>query len=252
MEPNGSPLEPPTGSSGPGAGDAPPPAEKPQGGPPPAAAAPTPPAAEPPPAMAGGPPSGPGRPGSPPPGEGGRRQGKGGRRPDRPGGGPGGGRPGGGGGGGGPGREGRGPGPGPGGRPQRQPWSKPDFLARAVESGLDKAFLDGALEFARSLGPAVGPHQVRSIFGEVLRQEMTGFDAARFLLLKPRLAFLAAQSGRTEMREMRTVLERAVEKVCAEGVPDEERAERFERFSRGLEAILAYHKFYERKQGERA
>jgi CRISPR type III-A-associated protein Csm2 len=82
--------------------------------------------------------------------------------------------------------------------------------------------------------------------------EMTGFDLERFLLLKPRLAYLAARSGRSEMRELRTVLDRAIDRVCAEGIADEERLVRFERFSRCLEAVLAYHKMYERKQGERA
>jgi CRISPR type III-A-associated protein Csm2 len=119
-----------------------------------------------------------------------------------------------------------------------------------VESGIDRAFIEGALEFARSLGPGLAAGQVRGIFGEVVRQEIGGLDPARLLLLKPRLAYLAARAGRSEMRELRTVLERGLEKVCAEGIPDEERQARFERFSQGLEAILAYHKSHERKQGE--
>ena len=94
--------------------------------------------------------------------------------------------------------------------------------------------------------------QVRTVFGEVMRQEMVGFDLERFLLLRPRLAYVAARAGRTEMKELRMVLDRGVDKVCADGIADDERRARFERFSRGLEAILAYHRMYERKQGERA
>ncbi len=160
------------------------------------------------------------------------------RRPER---GPGDRRPGGGG------REGRAQ-----ARPQHQPWSRPDFLARAVEGGIDRAFIESASEFARSMGPNLNSGLVRGIYGEVMRQEMTGFDSARFLLLKPRLAYIAARAGRSEARELRAVLERGVEKVCAEGIADEERAARFERFTRCFEAILAYHRVHERKGGERA
>lgn len=120
-----------------------------------------------------------------------------------------------------------------------------------MEGGIDRAFLDTALEFARSLGGNLNTNLVRNIYGEVLRQELSGFDPAKFLLLKPRLAYLAARSGRTEMKELRTVLDRGVEKVCADGIADGERASRFERFTRCFEAILAYHKTYERKGGER-
>jgi CRISPR type III-A-associated protein Csm2 len=89
---------------------------------------------------------------------------------------------------------------------------------------------------------------VRSIYGEVLRQEMSGFDATRFLLLRPRLAWLASRAGRTEVRELRTVLDRGIDKVCAEGISDDERRARFDRFAQGLEAILNYHRMYERKE----
>ena len=137
-------------------------------------------------------------------------------------------------------------------KPQNQAWAKPDFLAKAVEGGIDRSFIEGAQEFARALGGAFTPGEFRSVYGELMRQEMTSLDPARLLLLKPRLAWLAARAGRSEVREMRTVLERGIDRICAEGIADGERQARLDRFSRGLEAILAYHKMYERKQGERA
>jgi CRISPR type III-A-associated protein Csm2 len=148
--------------------------------------------------------------------------------------------------------------PGPGGgerrgppHEQRQPWSKPDFLARAVKEGLDREFIETALELARALGPGISAGQFRSVFGEVLRQEARGVDAARLLLLKPRLAYLAARSGRSEVKELRAVLERGLEAVCAEEISAEEQKERFDRFAQCLEAILSYQRVYERRAGER-
>jgi len=120
-----------------------------------------------------------------------------------------------------------------------------------VEGGIDRQFIESAYEFARAVGSNLSSNHFRFIHGEVMRQELAGFDAERFLLLKPRLAYLAARAGRAEMRDLRTILDRGVEKVCAEGIADEERQARFDRFSRCLEAILAYHRAYERKQGER-
>jgi CRISPR type III-A-associated protein Csm2 len=120
-----------------------------------------------------------------------------------------------------------------------------------VKGGIDREFVEAALEFARAVGPGLAVSQVRSIFGEVARQELQGLDPARLLLLKPRLAYLAARAQRSEMRDLRAVLERGLEAVCAEGIDAAEQRVRFERFSEGFQAILAYQRVQERKQGER-
>jgi len=143
-------------------------------------------------------------------------------------------------------------GPPQGHQPQgRQPWSKPDFLARAVKDGIDKEFIDGAAEFARSVGSGISPIHLRGIFGELARQEVSGPDPVRLLLIRPRLAYLTARAGRAEMKDLRQVIERGLEPVCAEGVSDEERAARLDRLCRGVEAIFAYQRMHERKGGER-
>ncbi len=134
----------------------------------------------------------------------------------------------------------------------RQPWSKPDFLARAVKDGIDKEFIDGAAEFARSVGSGISPIHLRGIFGELARQEVSGPDPTRLLLIRPRLAYLTARAGRGEMKDLRQVIERGLEPVCAEGISDEERAVRLDRLCRGVEAIFAYQRMHERKGGERS
>lgn len=136
-------------------------------------------------------------------------------------------------------------------RQQHQPWAKQDFLARAVKSGIDREFIDSAREFARAVGPGFSSGQVRGIYGEILRQEAGGLDPARLLLLKPRLAYLASGQGRNELRDLRAVLERAIDAIAGEDAAEEERRARFERFALGFEAILSYHKGFERKQGDR-
>jgi len=136
-------------------------------------------------------------------------------------------------------------------RPQYQSWPRLDFLARAVREGIDREFLKDAAEFARWVGPGLGFPQLRSVFGEVARQEMSGLDPARLLLLKPRMAYLAARAGRGEMRDFRGVLERAVDAVSPDGGAGHEGQARLDRLSQGLEAILSYGKVHERRQGER-
>jgi len=120
-----------------------------------------------------------------------------------------------------------------------------------VKSGIDRGFIDDAREFARAVGPGLGPGPVRGIYGEIVRQESGGLDPARLLLLKPRLAYLTAGGGRAELRDLRAVIERAFDAVAGEDAPEEERRARFERFALGFEAILSYHKGFERKQGDR-
>lgn len=85
---------------------------------------------------------------------------------------------------------------------------------------------------------------VRGVYGEVARLDLRGIEGAadRLLLLKPRLACLAAREGGAGLSSFRRILEEGIDKVLeAEGA---ERQIRFERFRDGLEAMLAYQRVH--------
>jgi len=78
--------------------------------------------------------------------------------------------------------------------------------------------------------------QIRNIFNEVKKMQMKGFDWNKLLLLKPKLAYMAARPGAKKGTEiMRDVLTTAIDKVNND-------EKRFENFVNFFEAILAYHR----------
>lgn len=92
--------------------------------------------------------------------------------------------------------------------------------------------------------------QLRKFFGEVKRQQMTGYDETEFVMLKPKLAYAvgrAKQNGRKnkyqKIEDFYTVMADAIDKV--EKVPDKQKA--FKNFITAFEAIVAYHKAAEKK-----
>ncbi len=92
--------------------------------------------------------------------------------------------------------------------------------------------------------------QLRKFFGEVKRQQMTGYDETEFVMLKPKLAYAvgrAKQNGRRnkyqKIEDFYTVMADAIDKV--EQVPDKNKA--FKNFITAFEAIVAYHKAAEKK-----
>ncbi len=136
------------------------------------------------------------------------------------------------------------PGGGPSGPPRRPVWEKTAFLAEAVANGIDREFIKTAQHFAREAGRAIDLSAVRGVYGEVARLDLRGIEGAadRLLLLKPRLACLAAREGGAGLSSFRRILEEGIDKVLeAEGA---ERQTRFERFRDGLEAMLAYQRAY--------
>ena len=92
--------------------------------------------------------------------------------------------------------------------------------------------------------------QLRKFFGEVKRQQMTGYDATEFVMLKPKLAYAvgrAKQNGKKgrhmKIEDFYMVLADAIDKV--ENCSDKPKA--FRNFITAFEAIVAYHKAAERK-----
>ena len=92
--------------------------------------------------------------------------------------------------------------------------------------------------------------QLRKFFGEVKRQQMTGYDETEFVMLKPKLAYAvgrAKQNGRKgkyqKIEDFYLVMADAIDKVVKS--PDKGKA--FNNFITAFEAVVAYHKAAEKK-----
>ena len=92
--------------------------------------------------------------------------------------------------------------------------------------------------------------QLRKFFGEVKRQQMTGYDETKFVMLKPKLAYAvgrAKQNGRRgkylKIEDFYFVMADAIDKV----VESTDKKKAFNNFITAFEAVVAYHKAAEKK-----
>jgi len=87
-------------------------------------------------------------------------------------------------------------------------------------------------------------NQLRKFFGEVKRQQMTGYKESSFLLLKPKLAYTVgrAKDGKKyyKIEDLYNVLSNAIDVVSDKETTDKQQA--FKNFIAIFEAIVAYHK----------
>ena len=114
-------------------------------------------------------------------------------------------------------------------------------FAQAVRSGIDANFINAASSFGEAI-KSVSTSQIRNIFGSIKKMEMEAdFDFARFLMLKPRVAYARKREGKKEFGAMADEITRAIDAVSEEK-DETKRQERFRRFCQGFEAILAYHR----------
>lgn len=130
---------------------------------------------------------------------------------------------------------------------------------------IDRIILEGhpetMVQVSRELGERLAKgglttHQLRNLYGEVRRivMEVEQAEAGasggagklsprvwwRILLLKPRVAYQASRIQRRDnpMLLLQEALERAIDRI-------EQNPERFHRFVDFMEAILAYHRYYQ-------
>ena len=92
--------------------------------------------------------------------------------------------------------------------------------------------------------------QLRRFFGEVKRQQLTGYDDTDFVMLKPKLAYAvgrAKQNGRRDshqkIEDFYLIMADAIDKVQTSS----DKTKAFKNFITVFEAIVAYHKAEERK-----
>lgn len=94
--------------------------------------------------------------------------------------------------------------------------------------------------------------QLRKFFGEVKRQQMTGYVESSFVLLKPKLAYAVGRaksdSNKTikfyKIEDLYNVLADAIDIVVGKETVDKNKA--FRNFISIFEAIVAYHKAAEK------
>lgn len=115
-----------------------------------------------------------------------------------------------------------------------------------IQDKVTAASVAFAEKFGKYLGTDEQPNgkahlstsQIRKFYGEVKRQQMTGYSPTDFILLKPKLAYAVGRDKKsqknTKIQDFYDVIADAIGKVNTE--------HSFENFVKIFEAIVAYHK----------
>ncbi len=134
-------------------------------------------------------------------------------------------------------------------------WNRNDLIsASELQGEITKETVEFAERFGDYLAKDEGKEgpkplttsQLRKFFGEVKRQQLTGYDPTNFVMLKPKLAYAVGRAKQTrgsyKIEDFYYVLADAIDKV--EQSPDKQKA--FKNFITAFEAIVAYHKASEK------
>jgi len=141
-------------------------------------------------------------------------------------------------------------------------WDVNGKYDKILESEVRTKVTTWTVDFAEAFGEylatsdiyneALSTSQLRRFFGEVKRQQMTGYDETDFAMLKPKLAYAVGRaekksSGKEKhykIKDFYDVMADAINQV--EKCPKEDRQKAFKNFIAIFEAIVAYHKKYEK------
>lgn len=97
---------------------------------------------------------------------------------------------------------------------------------------------DRQLPIGKSAGDKMTSSQLRRFFGEVKRQQISGYKRTDFILLKPKLAYAVGRAKpNNKIKDFYVIISKAIDLVHNE--------EQFKRFVSVFEAIVAYHKVAE-------
>jgi len=134
-------------------------------------------------------------------------------------------------------------------------WNRNDLIsASELQGEITKETVEFAERFGTYLAKDEGKEgpkplttsQLRKFFGEVKRQQLTGYDPTNFVMLKPKLAYAVGRAKQTKgsykIEDFYYVLADAIDKV--EQAPHKQKA--FKNFITAFEAIVAYHKASEK------
>lgn len=101
--------------------------------------------------------------------------------------------------------------------------------------GTDDSYIDKSGK-SKSAQNKLTTNQLRKFFGEVKRQQMSGYNQTDFVLLKPKLAYAVgrAKNPNAKINDFYRVISKAIDKVDNE--------QQFKNFIKIFEAIVAYHK----------
>lgn len=134
-------------------------------------------------------------------------------------------------------------------------WNKQDLIPL---DEIQEKVTDVTVKFAERFGSYLAQKedfaeplttsQLRKFFGEVKRQQMTGYQETDFVMLKPKLAYAVGRAKNGKRKQIKiedfyVVLADAINKVNASA--NKEKA--FKNFITIFEAIVAYHKAEEKK-----
>lgn len=140
-------------------------------------------------------------------------------------------------------------------------WNKDHLIP---ENEISEKVTDATIMFAKDFGfylaesvkdpvknrvieEALTTNQLRKFFGEVKRQQLSGYDQTAFAMLKPKLAYAAGRAHKDKKKykidDFYFVLSDAIDKVNRSA--DKNKA--FKNFISVFEAIVAYHKAAENK-----
>lgn len=134
-------------------------------------------------------------------------------------------------------------------------WNKNELIS---EKEIQEKVTDETVRFAERFGDYLAKKednadplttsQLRKFFGEVKRQQMTGYNETEFVMLKPKLAYAVgrAKSGKrkdAKIEDFYLVLADAIDKVNN----SKNKQKAFKNFISIFEAIVAYHKVSEKK-----
>ncbi len=124
--------------------------------------------------------------------------------------------------------------------PPQQGW-RPEDVRAIVREGDYHTLVAVAEEVGEKL-KRLSTSQLRNVFGEVRRLQRR-YDANRLLMLRPRLAYMAARvSQKKEGKLLRDVLTKAIDEVFEGNADEQEQRRRFRRLVDFFEAIVAYHR----------
>lgn len=123
-------------------------------------------------------------------------------------------------------------------------WSK-KIKPTEITVGITNETIEFAKEFGEYLADngnvrdaELKTSQLRKFYGEVKRQEMTGYNESDFIMLKPKLAYAAGRANKgNRIHDFYSVMADAIDQVHNE--------KQFQNFIRIFEAIVAYHKLAE-------